>query len=271
MNKQIIVFALLLLITGCNQQSASKMQGDKILSSTKQLKKTTTFYYQVNESTDSIGYKRFEDGEISSIVSLKIVGKQVFLSDPVHGNVKRIDLENRKLTASERLDTDSSWLYNIAYFNNLLYVFTFRGKVYLLDKNLETKGTFFLPDFIGDIDVYSENMDSLVIYRNPSDIYQDNNRKDYLRRMIIGKNNHYSFDTISLEGEESLTRLRKETGKEVRQGDKLVYETSKGKYEILDSIEIKKEYDCKRIDYSDDYLVTFEVNPKRLKLVVYEY
>ena len=249
---------------GCNRPSFNA----------KHLKVVKTFYYQVNSNPDSIGYSVFsETGEISSISSLKVVNKYVYLTDAVHGNVKRVDITTGNLIVSEKLDRDSCWLSSMAYFNNLLFVFTFRGNVYLLDKSLVKKGSLFLKDYFGnDIEVYSENKDSLVIYGHSSmDIFQDNNHKDFLRRMIIDKNNHYSFDTIALTSEESFFRLKKETGKEEIEDSQLIYKTNKGEYEIPDSIEIRKEYDCKRIDYTDNYLVNFEVDSKCLKLVVYEY
>lgn len=268
MYKQIYGIIILVTLFSCYQKSSSKQEVN--YAEIKQIKRIKILYYQVNVNKDSIGYKKFKDGEISSIRSIKIVDKAAFLIDQVHNNIKKIDLTNGKLSSSEKLDTDGSSLYNIAYFNDLIYVFTYRGRVYLLDEDLKRKGSFFLPNYIGDVDIYSANDDSLIIYRN-SDIMQDKKLNDYLRRMIIDNKNNYSFDTISVNNEEFITRLRKETGKEVEFGDKLIYKTSQGEYEIPENIEVKKNYDCKRIDFTDNYLVTFEVNPIYLKLVVYEY
>jgi hypothetical protein len=162
-------------------------------------------------------------------------------------------------------------LGSIGYFNNTIYIFTFLGRVHLLDRSLESKGSFFLPDYIGSVDIYNENLNYLTIYRNPDDMFQNKEHKNFLKRMMIDKKNNYIFDTIILQSNESLSRLRKKVGEEIKQDNKLIFKTTDSEYEIPYSINIEKDYDCKRIDYSDKYLVSFVVNKDVFKLTVFEY
>jgi len=170
MNNQILILLLFFLIVICDQKSISNQPVKQAGKPLKYIKKTNTFYYKTDKNIDSIGYYVYkETGEIVSIANIKIVDKYAYLSDPAHGNVKRIDLEDGTIIASEKLDLDSSWISCLAFYNDQLYVFTFRGKVYLLDKNLKTKGGFLLNNYIGNIDIYSEGDDGIIIYRNSSE------------------------------------------------------------------------------------------------------
>ncbi len=272
MSKSILVL-LSFFLSSCNQQPTYIKEGENSQVTIKKLKSKNTFCYQIGENSDSFGYDVFEEtGEINSVVSIKIVNKYIYLSDAVHGNVKRLDLESGELIASEKLDTDSSWINSLAYYNDLLYVFTFKGNVYLLDKNLKKKDKFFLNNYIGNINVFSEDEDGLKIYRHsPNDIFQNKSQEYYLKRIVVSKTNNYTFDTIPLNNEEYLTLLRKEIGKEVLVDNKLIFKTTNWKYEIPDSLSKNNDYDCRSIDYSKDYIVTFEVNPRLLKLIVYKY
>jgi hypothetical protein len=111
------VFIILLfgLSVNCTQQTGNKAFGNNIARNTKQLKQIKTFLFHISDQIDSIGYKNFEDGEIMSIACIKTIDDFVFLSDPVHCNIKRINLKDGKLIASNILDKDSSFLSSISF------------------------------------------------------------------------------------------------------------------------------------------------------------
>lgn len=267
---KLTLFALTIIILS-SWSHQRQLDNDEINSKKdiKLLKNIKTFYYQVSDEKDSIGYSVFKNtGEIISISDIKIVNDYAFLSDPVHGNIKRIDLRSGIMKASVILNKDLSWISSLSFFNDLLHVFTIDGKVFLFDINLNYKGNFSINTY-SYIYVYTVTKDELIVYRYPSDIYQNNG--NYLKRIIIDKSRAFRFDTISLNNNELLALLRRENGKEVLDNDSLVFETNDFKFEIPGNLEKVKDYQCKNVDYSDNYIVTFTVDKQRLLLRVYEY
>ena len=84
-----------------------------------------------NDNISSIGFLQVE-GEAIGVGGICMFHDKIVLTDPIHKNLKIVDLITSEVTISKELDDG---IQQIIEFNNSLYVFSSSGRVFLFDKN----------------------------------------------------------------------------------------------------------------------------------------
>jgi len=242
------------------------------ISKIKHLKNTRKLVYPVGKSVNTFGYHYYpESGEITSVECIRIKDNSIFLIDEVHNVIKRINLNDGKLTVSNSLKRNRTYLTSIGFLNNSLYVFTNFDKVFNLDMDLNFKESFIMKDYNGDVYVYSESKDELIIYSLYAFSMNDSIATQFVR---INKNNQYSLFPINVNRDKLRKLYQKPQGRagaEIQLGNILYFQTNDFTYEIPESLKKINNYSCVDVDYSDNYIVSFKANNKRVEIIIYEY
>jgi len=243
-----------------------------------------------SENPDSLGL--IYTPEAVSIEAIKIVDDFAYLSDPIHGNIKKICLKSGYMISSNPLENErfEFYLQEIAYFNSLLYVLTHRKKIFRLTTDLKYVDSFFLPDsHQNKIYLYSDRGEALILFsdgRNdfiidektrPSEYVVDEKTKILQRRLHIDYQLNLTYDTLGfqnhLEYRKWITSIR---GSLIKIEDKPFYLCNDIKYEVPIDFEAGLFFGGalgRNIDCSEQYLAFFDISleEKKLFLSVYEY
>jgi hypothetical protein len=243
-----------------------------------------------SENRDSLGL--IFTPEAVSIEAIKIVGDFAYLSDPVHGNIKKICLKSGFMISSNPLENErfEFYLQEIAFFNGLLYLITHRNKVFRLTLDLQNVDSFFFPDshqnnnYLNSdrgekLIVFSDGRNDFIIDEKtrPSEYIVDEKTKIFQRRLHIDDQLNFSYDTLSFknhsEYREWITSLR---GKKIEIAGKPFYFCNDKKYEVPIGFEVGQTFGSafgRNIDCSDIYLAFFTISleEEKLFLHVYEY
>ncbi|MBW6480984.1 MAG: hypothetical protein K0B37_16255 [Bacteroidales bacterium] len=241
-----------------------------------------------SENPDSLGLTYAP--EAVSIESIKIVGDFAYLSDPVHGNIKKICLKSGYMISSNPLENErfEFYLQEIAYFKSLLYVITHRNKIFRLTTDMEYVDSFFLPDsYQNNIYLYSDRGAALILFsdgRNdfiidektrPSEYVVDEKTKIYQRRLHIDYQLNFLYDTLSFQNHSEyrkwITSIR---GSLIKIEDKPFYLCNDKKYEVPKDFKAGRFFGGalgRNIDCSEQYLTFFDISLEEKKLYLYVY
>lgn len=113
-----------------------------------------------NTKSNKFGKKEFEDSPGNSVNSIAKSKSHVFLTDPIHSNIKRIDINDGSLKCSQIL-TGAGSLVDILASDSLIYVMTNGGVVFILNHTLK---------MIDKIRLY-DNSDSRQLIMNNGKVY----------------------------------------------------------------------------------------------------
>jgi len=239
----------------------------------KHLKSTRKFVYPIGKSVDTFGYHYYpETGEISSVECIRIIDNSIFLIDQVHKVIKKINLIDGKLTVSNSLKRDRTYMTSIGFLNNSLYVFTNAGIAFNLDMDLHYKSSISMKDYNGDVYIYSESEDELIVYSLYASM--SNDKIDQTLYYKINKNGQcapYYIQKKSYKLDQFYQTPQGYAGGEIQVENKLYFQTNNFAYEIPESFKKLNDYSCLDVDYSNKYVVHFKVNNKRIEIIVYEY
>ncbi len=128
--KDLFIIIITFFLMDCHSSSSSK----KILP----LKSIQRIVIPIDNHKDSfIGYKHFEDDMDIGPNSFFVKDKYIFLLDPFHKNVKKIDIFNKRISLSnEKID----WLSDILVYKNKVIVSSDLSNVYIYDLQLKLDG-----------------------------------------------------------------------------------------------------------------------------------
>ncbi len=130
----LLIVALVMLFSCREQTKSEKSKLEPSVSMDKALKNDYKIVLAINnENPDSIGFLQSE-GEAVGIEGIYLFEDKIVLTDPIHKNLKIIDVRTNEVMVSNELDDG---IEQVIEFNNLLYVFSGSGKVFLFDRGLE--------------------------------------------------------------------------------------------------------------------------------------
>ncbi len=131
------------------------------------------FSFELSDTDSSkIGMKRFEDGSEQSVTSICRFGNYIYLSDPVHLNIKRISAIDGVLTISAKLENVGE-PSDMLIVDSVLYVVSTRGFLVILDLDLKVRKSVKFPIQVCD-DMRFMNIGNERYVFCPGDIDQDN-------------------------------------------------------------------------------------------------
>lgn len=218
-----------------------------------------TFTFPVdNNCPQCFGYKTYEHDMSVGPASIIIHENFAYVTDRVHGNVKRIDLETGELAAGPRVNNSyNPWLNDIAIFNGKIYVTSDLDSVHVLDMNLKPLYAFYLGR--GEkyfTRIQDENFEILIELED--------------RKVVIDKS-----DAIvsAIDKVINLDIIIQPHGKKyeiIKKGDK---QFIKNQYDLV-ALQTPysynfNDYDAFRIDFTENRLVYFDVNDSTFTLYVY--
>lgn len=254
-------------------------QGDKQVNY-KTAKRHIQFKFFIkNGIKESIGFKLVPDDQAMGIMGIALYKDNVYLTDAVNGNVKRINLLDGTCLSSNVLSNEPYHnLRSIAVFNEMLYVFTDKDIFFILDLDLAVKEQIKIEDWKWAKEIFAIKKDTLTVYRPVEDIYQLQDKRMQVCIVKILKNNSIERDTIICDykdfwGKYRLgNNVRGITYSESNEYNKYFVETPFGKYQINEPLPTtSKYYDSKNLDFNNKYLVYFSITPTDFLLTVYEY
>jgi len=250
----------------------------------KYIKKKQIFSFLMGNAANNFGYQKYEDGSVSSINCVKIIGNYAYLIDEKYNNLKRLNLIDGKMIVSDRnLVRNRTYLTSIGYINNTIYVFTTYDIVYLFDQELHYKKSVLLQNYRGDIYPYSENKDSLVVYKMDA---LTEGLFDIDHGLI--KTTHTGiFNLIKIENNGKISNCKTKAdhdmydflygrengslGKEIPWKNKLLLNIYGVFYEMPYSFHNLNTYGCIDVDYTDKYVVCYKSSKAKLEVTICEY
>lgn len=285
---RLFIAFLSLAIFSCQGKGNDKINRDNSLremntlvtdNNVKQLKNLKRFVFKIdNLDYNSFGFALVENDQAISITNILILGDFIFLSDAYHGNVKRIDSDGKIISSAVLMNNTYMNLRSIGVFNNLLYVFSDKEDVFILDLNLQLKEHFKIgtDKWNGVKDILEVTVDTLTIYRSISDVKQLSDGRIQLSLIKIDKSNNITKSKLYYPDYESysaqLFNIRGLLYKEERAGNKDYLVTPYGKFEIPEVLpNTSTYYDSKNLDFNQEIIAYFNINPQKVVITVCEY
>jgi hypothetical protein len=148
-----------------------------------------------NTDFHKIGRKKFDDGSEQSVTSICRFGNNIYVTDPVHSNVKLIDAENGTMKASNQFAKIGE-LSDVLVIDSSLYVVSTTGFLIVLNLELQVQKSIKLP-LNACSDLRFLRHDSAYYIFCPGEILQDKITNDVT---ILGfkLNPDLSFEHASL-------------------------------------------------------------------------
>jgi len=245
----------------------------------KYIKKKRIFSFLMGNAANNFGYRKYNDGSVSSVNCVKIIGNYVYLIDEEQNNIKRLNLTDGKMIVSNRnLVRDRTCLTSIGYINNTIYIFTTFNIVYLFDKGLHYKGSIFLQNYRGAIYPYSENKDSLVVYNIDAwdDALGETKKTGILSLIKINNNGRISNIKINADNDIFEFLNGKQNGcpgEVIPWGNKLLLKIHDVSYEIPNNLYYLNKYNCSciNVDYTEKCVVCYKASKAKLEVTICEY
>lgn len=245
----------------------------------KPIKSAQVFRYRINNAdSKQFGFLSVQEDQSIGVRSVVLYGDFVFVSDPLHGNIKKIDLKDGKITSvSQQLDVNNS-LRALTVFNNILYVLTDDANIFLLDFTLNKTEELFVPKYKWVKDVFKQTENELILFRPIEDVTQQADKSMKVKLVKIDRANTIKKDSLVWSYDEynksayAATNIRGQQYNYLSEGGKHFVVNEYGKFELKEKLpSTHKYYDSKNIDFSVDKLVYYNVTPDEVILTVYEY
>ncbi len=227
-----------------------------------------------NENPNNIGYRVWETDENEGIKSICVSNGYVYMTDVYHNNIKKVNLETGKIIAGPRIPRieghfdDKVWLRDIAVFNDIIYVTSDLGYVFLLDRNLNFFGKIQIG--VGQPYFFSKSKEELNVFLKSEQNEDMSVEVSLLRISESGKHKKIK-ELLSMKDFNKRTKNYYSKGQLIRIGnDNMQIETD---YWIVDlplSIPFIEEYDAFNIDFNKTTLAYFNTTTEKLKLSVYK-
>ena len=127
-----------------------------------------------NRNVNEIGYLLDEKtGEVTSVSCIYIRDKNILLLDPVHNNIKVLDINTGALTkVSDRISEKPVWLSDLISFDDFIYVASYNDVAYVLDHSLNKIKEFQIDNPFGEKRFFLDK-GKLYICTYSTDYWQD--------------------------------------------------------------------------------------------------
>lgn len=283
-----ILIVLLFFISSCNEKKQSANESTKGVKHAvqsigtgeiKPIKSSQIFRYKVDNADDKhFGFLLEHEDQSIGVRGIVVYGNFIFVTDPFHGNVKKIDAKSGKVVAvSTQLDTDNR-LREITVFNNVIYVITDNEKIFLLNLNLNKINELIIPEYKWVKDILNQSEKEIVLFRPIEDVFQQADKSMKIQIAKIDVANAVNRDSLLLNYDEY---NRMHIASVNKRGRQYKYLNEEGKHLIVNEygfFELKeklpntyKYYDSKNIDFMANSIIYFSVTIDDVILTVNEY
>lgn len=234
------------------------------------------FRYELdNNDVTKIGYKEFDKGEVLSVNQVFLKDDYVLISDPIQRRIKKISLiDGNILCSSPKLFTEDDIITLLGIVNDKIYCFSLFGRYYIMNMELGILEEDSIPDFFGEKYFYKLLKDTMIIYREPIDVFQDEKHLVSIKSKMItpifkdsmivelgkGYEKYKSFKKGSING--------KNTSGFLCENSKLEFLYNDDFYIIREIVPENKLYLCQSFDFSDKFFVFYYFDKNEMILTV---
>lgn len=266
-------------ISGSNKSNKTFISENKEL---KAIKLAQVFKYKYdNSNAKKFGFLYLSDEQSIGVKGVCLYNEYAYLTDPLHGNVKKVNLKNGEIVgASSRLNKNFN-LTKLTVFNDLVYVLTDDEIIYILDLNLNNANNLLTPNYRWEKDFFKQTDEELSLYRPIDDVVQLKDKRMKIHILDIDKNNNistdsivWSFDKYNNSGYGS--KLYNIRGKEYNftkdDANAELLTIDFGKFELKKSLPTTFQYyESKNIDFTSNRIIFYEITKEELIINVYNY
>ncbi|MBS1978682.1 MAG: hypothetical protein JST46_15020 [Bacteroidetes bacterium] len=224
-----------------------------------------------NQNSTGIGFKRTEwDNKMvfyQGISSICVDNNFVYMTDEVHRNVKRIDLNTSEITTSNKLFSAARGrkLTDIGVFGESIVVATFSDSLLILNKDLSIDTVVLLNSYHCPTCIHQHNDSIISIYVNSkSIIYSIDNSLKLIDKQFT-KRNEKLYCESRLDPQSGSFRGKEGSYRRMPSGD---YVTIMGREIHLES-PYTSYLDSYNVDFDDNHLVIFDIDEEKFVLYVY--
>ena len=253
----------------------------------KKLKKVRNFSYPIGNESNTFGYRKYNDGSVSSVNCVKLIGNYAYLIDDAHHNLKRLNLSDGKIIVSNKNLIPYRIVFSsLGYINQTIYVFSNYDVVYLFDEDIKYKKSIILSNYRNAYP-YSENKDSLVVYNMDAltDALFDGEkvgihgliktkRTGILNLIKIGNDGKISNIKINADYNMYDFLYGKQNGypgEEIPWENKFLLKIHDVFYEIPYSFRHLNRYGCIDVDNTNKYVICYKASKAKLEVTICEY
>jgi hypothetical protein len=252
----------------------------KTVENIKPLKSVKSYRFNIdNNNLNSFGFLLIEEDQSIGVRSIVLHGDYLYISDPFHGNIKKMRISDGELSSSLKLDSNYK-IREITVFNNFLYVFTDDTKCYSLDLDLNIKAELTIPKYRWVKDIFKQTQKELMIYRPIEDVIQLADKSTRLKIVKIGQDNSISKDSLTLTYEQFESSAYSPKANHIRgikydyvaNGNKTTLTNQYGVFELKEKLSnTAKFYDSKNIDFTESKIAHFSVTNNEVIIAIYEF
>lgn len=265
------------VITEYKQRWTSEKMKKEFDKDIKKIKNIRQFKFLVNNNDPlCFGFELVPDDQAIGVRNILLVENSAYLTDPYHGNIKKVNLLDGKVLISSILDSNYTSLRMLAYMNYKIYVFTDRVNTFIIDTSLKKTDEFLMSNYRWGKDVFYQKEDVIVLYRPIDDVTQLTDRRLKVSLLKLFDGNKLVKDSVFFDNYKSFRDIepndRGVKYEEVTEGSFRYLVNAWGKYELKEQLPVtSKYYDSKNIDFTANRIVYYSVSPKEVIITIYEY
>jgi hypothetical protein len=193
-------------------KSGELSNGDHLMDSILIKVESSKQYRFVPDNTDQLGFgfKHNENDQALGIRNVVLFNEFAYFSDPVHQNVKKIDIKSGKISCSSKLNFG---IREMAVFKNLIFVFSDNEMMYLLDTNLSLVNQVELKSFRFEKTIFNISDEGVFLYRPAMDVYNGEANTLVVQYRIVSEDGIIKSDSLTFPNyEDYLANFPKNRG-----------------------------------------------------------
>lgn len=270
--KLLVVLFVLCSCQDRNSTNSIVKKAESAQADIKPIESNKTYRFIVNNNKENeFGFIEENGDESIGVRGIAMDHEYIFLSDPVHGNIKRIDIEEGVLLTSKKL-TSNKKIRQVTIFNDLVFLITDSDTCYILTKSLELKSQLVINDYRWVKDVFSKSDKKLILYRPIEDVNQDETGQIQMNVVEISATGDINKRSLSwsykdFEKTPYSSRNSHFEGWHYEVHDN-VFKNQFGKFEIKGIPNTFKYYDSKNICFDKNRIAYFEVTSQYVTAVI---
>lgn len=255
------------------KQFELQVRNEVLDTSVRRIKTFKKWVFKVNNSDDeSIGYKIYTDDESIGVKSICVDSDYVYITDVYHTNIKLINIVTGELKSSKTLanlppDESGIWLWDIAVFNNKVYVTTNGTSIYVFSQELQLVEEITVR--YGKNHIENVSKSTIEIFVGGEQIQNDTNSNI----LLINENGHKTkLLKKSQKSNNSQVYVHGKPYKTFVKDGKNYFQNQCGIVVLEEPIPGIKEYSgAESINFNSTTLVYFDSTPTEFTLYVYKY
>lgn len=257
-----ILLALMLMTMSCAKNHSKVNEKNKLVIKIK----------TGNLDPNQIGYEKDgQTGEVTSVSSIYRVNDDLLLLDPVHNNIKIIDIQAGKVKGiTEKISKTKVWLSDVVFFDDLIYVSSYHDTIYVLDASFRRVKDLIVKNPYGEKRFYFDQ-GRLYVSTYATENWQDKNFNVLATATELANSGVLNKDTISIgKGHESY--VEKLDGFKIQEKDNSTCFSNSAESFCIQHDFQTLPYSCRNVVFGNGMLSFYElVGDDTLEVSVYKF